>query len=96
MGLQVGVEFENNNYSHYRVHGTQNSQLEPSGLFRDFCYKQQNQTTKNKNVAQKNVYIFKSNAPTLLTLGVGLDHMYTKDWIFFRSGCVISPLKKMM
>ena len=53
-----------------------------SGLFRDFCYKQQNQTTKNKNGAQKNVHIFKIEAPTLLKLGIGLDHMYTKGLIF--------------
>ena len=53
-----------------------------SGLFRYFCYKQQNQTMKNENGAQKNVHIFKSNAPTLLKLGVVLDHMYTKGWNF--------------
>ena len=53
-----------------------------SGSFRDFCYKQQNKTMKNKNVAQKNAHIFKSNAPILLKLGVGLDHMYTKGWNF--------------
>ena len=51
-------------------------------LFRDFCYRQQNQTTKKENGAQKNVYFFKSNAPILLKLGVSLDHMYTKGWIF--------------
>ena len=28
---------------------------------------------KNENGAQENVHIFKSNAPTLLKLGVGLD-----------------------
>ena len=50
-----------------------------SGLFRYICYKQQNQTAKNEYEAQKNVNIFKSNAPTLLKLGVGLDHMHTKD-----------------
>ena len=61
-----------NNYNHYQV----------SVLFRGFCYKQQNQTTETENSAQKNVHIFKSNAPTLLKLGVGLDHMYTKAWIF--------------
>ena len=32
--------------------------------------------------AQKNARIFKSNAPTWLKLGVGLDYMYTKDWNF--------------
>ena len=37
---------------------------------------------KNENGAQKNVHIFKSKAPTLLKLGVGFDHMYTKAWIF--------------
>ena len=49
-----------------------------SGSFRDFCYKQQNKTMKNKNVAQKNAHIFISNALILLKLGVGLDYMYTK------------------
>ena len=29
-----------------------------SGLFRDFCYKQQNRTTKNENGDQKNVRFF--------------------------------------
>ena len=53
-----------------------------SGLFRDFCYKQQNQTTKNENGGQKNVQIFKTTAPTLLKPGVSLNHMYTKGWIF--------------
>ena len=53
-----------------------------SGLFRDFCYKQQSQTTKNENGVQKNVHIFKSNAPTLVKLGEDLDHMYTKGYIF--------------
>ena len=53
-----------------------------SGLVRDFCYyKQQNPTTKNENGVKKNVHIFKSNAPILLKLGVGFDHMYTKGWI---------------
>ena len=37
---------------------------------------------KNENGAQKNVHIFKINAPTLLKLGVGFNHMYTKGWIF--------------
>ena len=37
---------------------------------------------KNENGTQKSVHIFKSNARTLLKLGVGLDHMYTKGWIF--------------
>ena len=36
---------------------------------------------KNENGAQKDVHVFKSNAPTLLKLGEGLDHMYTKGWI---------------
>ena len=31
---------------------------------------------------KKNDHIFKNNAPTWLKLGVGLDHMYTKDWNF--------------
>ena len=35
---------------------------------------------KNGAGAQKNAHIFKSNAPTWLKLGVGLDHMYTKVW----------------
>ena len=61
-----------------------------SGLFRDFCYKQQNQTTKNGNSTQKKVHIFKSNAPILLKLGVGLDHMYTKEGLdCFCSSCVM-------
>ena len=42
----------------------------------------QNLTTKNENEAQKNVHIYKSNAPTLLKLSVGLDHMDTTGWIF--------------
>ena len=37
-------------------------------------------TTKNQNGAQKNVHIFKSNVPTLLKLGVGLDHIYINGW----------------
>ena len=37
-----------------------------AGLFRDFCYKQNNQTTKNEKGAQKNAHIFKNNAPTLM------------------------------
>ena len=37
---------------------------------------------KNGAGAQKNARIFKSNALTWLKLGVGLDHMYTKDWNF--------------
>ena len=49
---------------------------------------------ENENGAQKNVHIFKSNAPILLKLGVGLDHMYTKGWIFFRSLCVMSSWYK--
>ena len=53
-----------------------------SGSFRDFCYKQQNKTMKNKNVAQKNAHIFISNALILLKLGVGLDYMYTQGWFF--------------
>ena len=32
--------------------------------------------------AQKNARIFKSNAPTWLKLGVGLDHMCTNGWNF--------------
>ena len=32
-----------------------------SGSFRDFCYNQQNQTTKNENGAQKNVHIFNTS-----------------------------------
>ena len=52
--------------------------------------------TKNGTGAQKNTRsIFKSNAPTLLKLDVGLDHMYTKGCIFFRSGCAISSWNKM-
>ena len=39
-------------------------------------------TTKNQNGAQKNVHIFKSNVPTLLKLGAGLDHMYTDGMNF--------------
>ena len=38
---------------------------------------------KNGAGAQKNARIFKSNAPTWLKLGVGLDHMYTNGWNFF-------------
>ena len=37
---------------------------------------------KIENGAQNNAHILKSNAPTLLKLGVGLDYMYTKGWIF--------------
>ena len=37
--------------------------------------------------------LFKSNAPTLLKLGVGRDHMYTKVWIFL-SSCVMSSWNK--
>ena len=37
---------------------------------------------KNGAGAQKNARIFKSNAPTWLKLGVGLDHMYTNGWNF--------------
>ena len=51
-------------------------------MFKDFCYKQQNQTTKNENGAQKNIHIFKSNAPKLLKLSVGKDQMYTKGLNF--------------
>ena len=54
-----------------------------SGLLRDFCYKQQNQTMKNENGAQQKAHIFKNNSWLLLKLGVGFDHMYTKGWIFF-------------
>ena len=54
-----------NNYYYYKVFV----------LFRGVCYKQQNQTMRNENGAQKNVHIFKSNAPTLLKLGVGFYHM---------------------
>ena len=54
-----------------------------SGLFRDFCYKQQNETTKNENGAQKNLHNFNVMYLHLMKLGVGLDHMYTKGWIFF-------------
>ena len=46
-------------------------------------------TPKNGNGAQKNVHIFKSSAPILLKLCVGLDHMYTKDWIFFHPAAYI-------
>ena len=53
-----------------------------SMLFRGFCYDQQNETTKNENGIKKNVCIFKSNAPILLKLGVGLDHMCAMGWIF--------------
>ena len=42
----------------------------------------QNLSAKNGAGAQKNAHIFKSNAPTWLKLGVGLDHMYTKGWNF--------------
>ena len=48
---------------------------------------------QDKNGAQKNVCISKSNAPTLLKISVSLDHMYTKDWIFFPSSCVMSTSK---
>ena len=51
-------------------------------LFRDFCCKLQNLTTQNQNAAHKNLHIFKSNAPTLLKLGVGIDYVYTKDSFF--------------
>ena len=37
---------------------------------------------KNENGVQKNAHIVKSNAPTLLKIGGGLDHMYTTAWIF--------------
>ena len=53
-----------------------------------FCYKLQNLTAKNQNGTPKNVQkIIKSNAQTLLKLGVCLDHMYTKGWIFFLQLC---------
>ena len=55
----------------------------PGGNPRGICYKQQNQTTKNENGAQKNAHIFKNNAWILLKLGLGFDHMYTKGWNFF-------------
>ena len=42
----------------------------------------------------KMLIIFKSKAPILLKLGVGLDYMYTKGWIFFISLCVLSSLNK--
>ena len=77
----------------YRVHGTQNDQLEPSDstqkskyslrpeilakMYLGFCYKQQNLTTKNENGTQKNVLIFKSNAPKLCVYQ-GLD--FFKIW----------------
>ena len=38
---------------------------------------------------EKNNYFSKSNAPTLLNLGVGLDHMNTKGWNFFYSSGVM-------
>ena len=47
----------------------------------------QNLCTKNLNGAQKNVHIFNNNAPTLLQLGVGFDHMYTNGWIFLIQQC---------
>ena len=37
--------------------------------------------------AQKNAHIFKSNAPTWMKLGVGLDHMYTNGWNFLLQLC---------
>ena len=39
-----------------------------------FCYKLQNLTATNLNDAPKNIQIIKSNAQTLLKLGVCLDH----------------------
>ena len=45
--------------------------------------KLQNMSTKNGNGAHENVHMFKSNAPLLLKLGAGLDHMNTKGWMFF-------------
>ena len=55
----------------------------------------QNQSSKNENGAQKNLHIFKSNAPTLQKLGVYLEHMFTKGYIF-SSICVISSWNKTM
>ena len=49
---------------------------------------------KNGNGAQRNVLIFQNNALTLLKLSVGLDHMYTKEHIFFLSSPVMSLLNK--
>ena len=49
---------------------------------------------KDGNGAQKNIHIFRSNAPTFLKLGVRFYHMHTKGWIFFRSRCVMSSWSK--
>ena len=44
---------------------------------------------KNENGAKKNAHIFKNNTPTLLKLGVDLDHMYNvyQGPEFFSCGC---------
>ena len=55
--------YNGNNYYYYKI----------SVFFRGFCYKKQNQTTKNETGAQKNVHIFKSNTPTLN----GLTNLWT-------------------
>ena len=68
-------------FEYHAPYNRKNHYYKVSMLSRGFCYKQQNQTTKNENGAQKNVDFFKSNSSTLLKLGVGLDHMYTKAWI---------------
>ena len=38
-------------------------------------------------MVQRKMLIFKSNAPTLLKLGEGLDHMYTKGLNFLLQLC---------
>ena len=85
------------------VHGTQNDRLEPSVSTQKSVWKTIDRVQSywqkciwvvqifllQENGTQKNVHIFKSNAPILLKLGVGLDHMYAKGWIF-GSLCVMS------
>ena len=50
---------------------------------------------KNGAGAQKNTHIFKSNARTLLKLGVCLDYMYTNGLDYmYTNGCVMSSWSK--